>query len=787
VDLKSDCKKSGSECANLTADWNDLERKAQKASDDDLKKLTNTLSNSWTDVSNLSKLVLLPTQSKTASALEKLASIAPVTVKVAYNISEVVIGNVADKVSNAGSKIMSWFTGDSKTPATKPVESTATGEKPAKADEKQTAKPEEATSTNDAIIPPAVIKPDEIIFGAADQTEDTKAHSAAPAPQATPEAAAAGAEIKSPKTETQPVSEAAPQGTNPAPEEDAESQKDKPEKVETRKTSGTAIQDPFLRTIPAELRPQLKLEGDKLVYLDPLRSVRLEGTGDNKLTAIIGDAKNGLAPATLIANPDGTREYTVGGMSIYKLLTTKGAFQTGEFSSDGTTLTQKRDGETLLIAGQTDSVQYYETMTLYHETSADNVQEALAKLKVRGIELPKGKTSLIYLKNGAALIHPELDRILEFRYGKDGVEVHMDLGDGLELLRSPKGKLFIIKPGEPVKELSDEQKEVLVKKLGPKAQVIKHLLEAMESGETIEFENGHKVSIKDGSNTVVTTAPNKPSDSGEPQSNTVAIMTAEGYTVEDPSRTVSFDQKTGKLVTETAGKKTTIDLKSAQFDMVTDDFVRKDGVVTFNSGAKIADTGDVELPDGTKINARNDVYFANGSVLYRDGTLVSKDGTVMTNCLNVPKKESLDSFVSQALCMASSIAGRVQSGSFNPADIALIEANMSIVQNFINLFSILGNLPMANSLYRSWSMLKETHGKAQCESSRQETDEKALEQQVRTFLNNLEKSSVGAGSDKCEGKGSDKVGSQASPTGASMPNPANFHLPQSSALHQFVR
>ena len=81
---------------------------------------------------------------------------------------------------------MSWFTGDGKTPAAKPAETTATGEKPANADEKQAAKPEEATSTNDAIVPPAVIKPDEIIFGAADQTEDTKAHTAAPAPRATP-------------------------------------------------------------------------------------------------------------------------------------------------------------------------------------------------------------------------------------------------------------------------------------------------------------------------------------------------------------------------------------------------------------------------------------------------------------------------------------------------------------------------------------------------------------------------------------------------------------------------
>lgn len=506
--------------------------------------------------------------------------------------------------------------------------------------------------------------------------------------------------------------------------------------------------DPFLKKIPPEFQPQLKTENGKLVYTDPLKAVRIEGEGDKRLTAIIGDSTNGGA-TQLFANPDGSRTVLKDGLALYHLNGSNTGFQAGEFSSDGRTLTQKRDGQTLLIAGKTDAIQYYETMTLYHEMTADSVADAVAKLKERGINLPKDKAALIYLKNGAALVHPELDKVLEFRYSKDGVEVHMDLGEGQELLRSPKGKMYIVNSNDnSVKEISEEQKADLVKRLGPKAQVFRHLLQALENGDTMKFDDGHEVRIKDGANEVIATAPNKPDADGKPQTDTVAVLTDKGYTVDDPSRKVSFDQNTGELVTETDGKKTTVDLDSEHFDMQTDDFVRKDGVVTFDNGTRIADSGDVELPDGTKINAKNDVYFADGSVLYRDGTLVSKDGTVTRTSLNVPQKQNLDAIVSQALSMATAIAGRVHSGSFNPADLALIEANMSVIQNFINLFSLMGNLPVANSLQRSWSILKASHNDAQHESDAQESDKLRRQQEVRAFLSNLEKSTYPAGSDK---------------------------------------
>ena len=519
-----------------------------------------------------------------------------------------------------------------------------------------------------------------------------------------------------------------------------------PETQETKRIPMAA--DPFLKMIPKETQAQLKIENGKLVYIDPLKAVRVEGTGDKRLTAIIGDATT-CGATKLFANPDGSRTYTKDGHTLYHLNGDNTGFQAGEFSSDGRTLTQRRDGQTLLIAGKTDSVQYYETMTLYHEMTANTVAEALTKLKERGIDLPKDKSALVYLKNGAALIHPQLDKVLEFRYSKDGVEIHMDLGEGQELLRSPKGKMYILNSKDnSVKEISDEQKERLVTKLGPKAQVVRHLLQALENGETIKFDDGHEVSIRDGANEVIATAPNKPDENGNPQSNTVAILTDKGYSVNDPSRKVSFDQKTGELVTESDGKKTTVDLDSEHFDMKTDDFVRKDGVVTFNNGTKIADSGNVELPDGTKLNANNDVFFADGSVLYRDGTLVSKDGTVTQTALGVPQKQNLDSLVSQAVSMATAIAGRVHSGSFNPSDLALIEANMSVIQNFINLFSLMGNLPMANSLQRSWSILKASHNDAQHEASLQDSDKCRQEQEVRAFLTSLEKSTCPARSDK---------------------------------------
>ena len=693
VDSHFDAKTSGSQTAKLTSNWGELEKKATKASDSDLNQLTKTLAENWTNTATLSNLVTLPLQA--TSAIAKLAQGSSETAK---SSSE----NKTAEKSQEGT--------------TDAAKLNATGTHAVKTDNAST----KATDAS-GYIPDALISATEFIFGAISGSDTASSTGVKPT-----EAAAAKPETSKPSAPHTTPGEMANENRQP--------------KV-SRPDS-----DPFLKTVPPEFQPQLRVENGKLVYSDPLKAVRIEGTGDRRLTAIIGDSNKG-DQTQLFANPDGSRTMMKDGQAIYRLNGAGLGFQAGEFSSDGRTLIQKRGEQTLLIAGKTDSVQYYETMTLLHETTTDTVADALAKLKARGIELPEDKPAFIALKNGAALVHPDLNKIIEFKYSKDGVEVHMDLGNGQELLRSPQGKMYILDSKDnSVKELSDEQKLRLMKTLGPKAQIVKHLLQALENGETLKFSDGQEVRIVDGTNKVIATAPNKPNENGEPQTNTVAILTDKGYTVDDPSRKVSFDQKTGELVTETDGKKTSIDLDSANFDMKTDDFVRKDGVVTFDNGAKIADSGNVELPDGTKINAKNDVYFADGSVLYRDGTFVSKDGSITQTIANVPQKANLDSIVSQALSMATAIAGRVHSGSFNPADLALIEANMSVIQNFINLFSLVGNLPMANSLQRSWSILKASHSDAQHESDSQQAAHDRREQEVRAFLNNLEK--LTNGSDK---------------------------------------
>lgn len=473
----------------------------------------------------------------------------------------------------------------------------------------------------------------------------------------------------------------------------------------------------------------------------PVESVKIDTISDGKRIATIGD-KPGEPTAQVIANPDGSRDYIKDGKSMYRLHGANGGFTAGEFSSDGKRITQTRDGETLFTSDRNTTAQFFKSMNLITDATAQTVEEALENLKKGGTQLPKDKLSFIRLKTGVAVVHPDLDRDVEFKYSPDGIELHMDLGNGQSLLRSPKGKLYVVSADSSVKELTPTQKLELIRAMGPQAKLVRHILHSMESGEPIEFQDGQKISIKDGANELTAIAPNKPNESGEPQSNTVAVLSENGYTVDDPTRKVSFDDKTGELIVDTDGKKTTIDLDSPKFDMVTDDFVRKDGLVTFDDKTKIADDGNVELPDGTKINARNDIFFTDGSVLYRDGTLVSKDGTIVSTGMNLPQKTNLDSFVSQAISMATAAAGRVASGSFNPADLAVIEANMSVVQNFINLFSVAGNMQMANSLYRSWTILKASHERAQHEASSKNRDHAEMERDVREFLIKLKRSAA---------------------------------------------
>lgn len=482
--------------------------------------------------------------------------------------------------------------------------------------------------------------------------------------------------------------------------------------------------------------PEIKIENGKAVFQNQDKTMRLERRPDGSIITTVRNPESG-AVGEMLAATDGSRVYKEGGREVYKFLG-KDKFTAGEFVADGLKLTQARDGKKVMETTKDQVTEYLEDMVFVSDKSAKTVAEALANYKkAHPSETKTDDTMMIWYQNGGALIHPSLERMLEFKRTEDGIELNYDLGDGTHLRRSPKGKLYIIDADNSVKELSDEQKKKLIEGLGAKAEVVRKLLASLETGKPIVLPDGQEISLEDNQTTIKSVKPNTPTKDGTPRKPTEVLMSSEGWTIESPDNNSSYDQKTGVLRTEAEGKPVSIDLNSEHFDMVTEDFVRKDGQVTFvRTNVKLGPDGAVDLPDGTRINAHNDVRFADGSTLSRDGKFVSSDAA--TNSVTpLPHKNSLDAFLSQALSMATSAAARVQSGSCSPSDMALIEANMSVVQNFINLFSMTGNLPMAHSLYRSWSILSETHGRAQKEINHVDAAEKTREEEVRAFLERL--------------------------------------------------
>ncbi|MDZ4834981.1 MAG: hypothetical protein SGJ27_14485 [Candidatus Melainabacteria bacterium] len=721
VSRQSDAKKTNEPQSGtaLLADWNELHKKAVKASDDDITKLTKSLNASWTDVSTLAKIACLNTQSESKSTLEQLSNLGPVKIdaatKMAYRTGAMSVEAIVTKVGSVGADLLSWFFGNgSEAKGSDAKSEIASTGKPEKA---SLAKPDIASAagtktdstkgdaTATGFLPDAIFKTDGIIFGTIENMTGLSLCG-----------------IGSKKPESQVASK---------PEEPAEAPvKTAAAEAEAETAAAVTSSDKPIVT------PEIKTEDGKILYSSPDKSIHLQRNPDgsiltsveNKLTGVVGE---------LFADIKGSRVYKEGEREIYKFLGGN-RFTAGEFISDGLSISQVRDGKKIMVASKDLVTEHSENMIFVSDSSAKTLQEALANYKkAHPAEKPSNDTMMLWFQNGGALIHPSLERVLEFKRTNDGMELNYDLGNGMMMRRSPKGKIYIIDADQSVKELSDEQKKQLIAGLGAKAEVVRKLIASMETGMPIVLPDGQKISLEDNQTTIKSVTPNSPTTDGTPRKPTEVLMKADGWKMTSPELTSSFVAKTGQLTTESEGKPVTINVKSEQLDMVTEDFVRKDGDVTFvGTNVKIAADGAVDLPDGTKINAGNDVRFADGSTLYRDGTLVSKDGVAVT-LPSLPHKPNLDAFVSQAIAMATAAAARVQSGSCSPSDFALIEANMSVVQNFINMFSIAGNLSMANGLYRSWSILKETYGKAQSETSQQDAAEKTREEEIRSFLKKL--------------------------------------------------
>ena len=293
VDSKSDALKSGSQTANLTSNWEELEKKATKASDSEINQLTKTLAKNWTNATTLSNLVTLPLQA--GSALTKLTQSSSDAAK------------PTTKLSGTGTNLLDWFSNESKPASEEKTEAKAATPESnlSKTQSVATASESRESGNLSDYVPQAVISATEFIFGALEGARETAANASI---------ATANADSKSADTATKPIdAKSATPHTTPS-KTVVESRPPRISRPES---------DPFLQTVPPEFQPQLKVENGKLVYTDPLKAVRIEGSGDRRLTAIIADASRGNQ-TQLFANPDGDK-----GRTSYLSIKGRGAWLSG--------------------------------------------------------------------------------------------------------------------------------------------------------------------------------------------------------------------------------------------------------------------------------------------------------------------------------------------------------------------------------------------------------------------------------------------------------------------------
>jgi hypothetical protein len=687
LDRQSDAKKTTSNPHSaLLADWHELDKKAVKATDEDISNLTKSIKASWTDVSTLAKIAGLDTQTQSKSTLDALANNGPVKIdaatKLAYKSGELTVESIAEKVGSVGAELASWFFGGNETKCEAP-KTTANSKS---YDVKSAGK-----SSNPAVLPSTHVAADGIVFGVIENLTG----------QATTTASSV-----------------------------------KPESQKLTETLPTANND---RT---ENKPEVKVENGKVLFSNSEKGVQVTRAEDGTINAKVENKESGTI-GEVISAVTGSRIYKEGERQIYKFIDST-HFEAANFRGEGKKITQTHDGKPVAIITPELVTEVSDNSVFFADNVANTLQEALDNIKKSHPEQFKKENSMtIWYKNGGALIHPSLDRMIEFKRTPEGVELHYALSDGSHLRYSPQGKLYIVGKDQTVKELSSEQTKKVLEGLGDKAEIVRTMLANLKAHKPIQLPDGQTISLEDNNQTIKSVTPGKTSTDGTVEKPTEVVMNTDGWKFSTQTHSASFVEKTGKLVTaDEEGKPVSIDLKSDKLDMVTEDFVRKDGEVTFvKTNVKIKENGAVDLPDKTQISAHNDVRFSDGSTLSRDGTLVSADGKVIYASSNLPQKSNLDAFISQALSMANSVASRVQSGSCSPSEIALIEANMSIVQNFINMFSIAGNLPMANSLIRSWAILKESHNRATSETDLKSTADKTREDEIRAFLDKLARES----------------------------------------------
>ncbi|MCB9468809.1 MAG: hypothetical protein H6677_11085 [Candidatus Obscuribacterales bacterium] len=446
--------------------------------------------------------------------------------------------------------------------------------------------------------------------------------------------------------------------------------------------------------------PSIKVERDgaETRTYDPETGIRTS-TRDGRTVAEV-------APDTRVTREGDTTTYESHGRRIFEQHGNEKIFRL----KDGTEVHVENgearmivDGEPRLIHGLNGMVREMRHGIMVAAREAKTPEAAL-EAAGQQLDLTTQEKPVMIARAGGLSLVRNGKLVADFADGGDSdkpPEATFYLSETRKLVRTSDGKLLIKEDGKGDIELSREQIEFLVSKLGDNARFISRTLRSLDMGQSVIYDENLTLDVTRNIQGILRNGADRHEDTHFAVDRTGLTMTEKGATTHYDTNTGVLDHKTadGETISLTPTEKN-IDVKTAELEM-------KDGVVRFEgSNTVINNDGSIDLGNGTTIDTSGNVHLGDGRVIQASG----QNGE---RALNQPSEKSLDIYMGFAKSLAASVAGRAASGSVTLSDIAMLKANLSIIGNYMGFFSQLGNLEIVNSLSTSWALVKDSLDKAE--------------------------------------------------------------------------
>lgn len=447
---------------------------------------------------------------------------------------------------------------------------------------------------------------------------------------------------------------------------------------------------------------EIEVDGGRTTVTDQENGIRTVKEGTRTVTTLGDGAEIKTdGQTTTYDTPDGVRQVTIDkdGPDTYRLTENRFARKVGD-------VVEIYDASGERIGRVTRREYYrrerdYDIFMLRDARSAEDALEAWRRNK--GL-LQDGATSILFRDNGASIVENDKTTI-NFDVTDKGVRYSMRIDDKRQLVQDEQGKHFIKEDGKPDIELSDEQVDEIFKPMGRKRAFFEQVMEALKSGRMTLGQ------------TVVTMTRSgdgaPPSDSSSP---------GKSYELEDTGThdRETFDTGTGTLSLAHGDETPAVIDPEHKFNITTSAYrVENDQVIIPGRGdrqdIRIEDNGTVHLPDGTTITTAGRISLSDGTTITESGSIIDGAGrTIHQAGSSETVTRTMDNYVAFAQSLANSVAARACSGgTVSLSDIAMINANMSILSNFMVFLSSAGDLEAAQSVRNSWGLLKDSLDRAE--------------------------------------------------------------------------